>query len=381
MTTHQKESFDRQWITATFTDLIIRFCVLAIFVYLSLVLVRPFITIVIWSAVLAVALYPAFDWLALRLGKRRRLAAFLITIVSLLIVIGPTAWLALDLIESLRSLSERLDPSLISLPAPPEAVKGWPLIGDQIYQSWHLASINTKAVLVNLAPHLKPLGNTLLRIAADGGAGALQFLISIIVAGFLFCPGPSIVKSVKLFSRRLAPDRAEGFVDLAGATIRAVSQGVIGVSVLQALLAGLGLTVVGVPGASLITLSGLNSRNCADWPIGCHHPSHYLELGNNGDDDSIVFYGLYGAGKFARQCFKAVRYDPRIAHAYAGNCDRSYRRYFKLRNYRTFPWPNCFNCYLGTYCLVDSGGRSLISPQSTVSLSNYPKPKIGRVSA
>jgi predicted PurR-regulated permease PerM len=253
VTTDQKESFDRDWITATFTDLIIRLCVLAIFVYLSLVLVRPFVTIVIWSAVLAVALYPAFDWLALRLGNRRRLAAFLVTIFSLFIVIGPTAWLALDLIESLRSLSERLDLSLFSLPAPPEAVKSWPLIGDQIYQSWHLASINTKAVLADLAPHLKPLGSTLLRIAADGGTSVLQFLISIIVAGFLFCPGPSIVRGVKLFSVRLAPDRAEEFVDLAGATIRAVSQGVIGVSVLQALLAGLGLTVAGIPGASVIT--------------------------------------------------------------------------------------------------------------------------------
>jgi predicted PurR-regulated permease PerM len=250
---HKKESFDRDWITAIFTDLIIRFCVLAILVYLSLVLVRPFITIVIWSSVLTVALYPTFEWLALRLGNRRRLAAFLITIVSLLIVIGPAAWLALDLIESLRSLSEQLDPSLFSLPPPPEAVKDWPLIGDQIYQSWNLASINTKTVLANLAPHLKPLGSTLLRIAADGGIGVLQFLISIIVAGFLFCPGPSIVKSVKMFSRRLAPDRAEGFVDLAGATIRAVSQGVIGVSVLQALLAGLGLTIAGIPGASVIT--------------------------------------------------------------------------------------------------------------------------------
>lgn len=253
MTTHKKESFDREWIAATFTDLIIRFCVLAIFVYLSLVLVRPFVTIVVWSAVLTVALYPVFDWLALRLGKRRRLAAFLVTIVSLFIVIGPMAWLALDLIESLRSLSGRLDPSLISLPAPPEAVKNWPLIGDQIYQSWHLASINTKAVLAELAPHLKPLGSALLRIAADGGTGVLQFLISIIVAGFLFCPGPSIVNNIKLLSRRLAPDRAEGFVDLAGATIRAVSQGVIGVSVLQALLAGLGLTTAGIPGASLMT--------------------------------------------------------------------------------------------------------------------------------
>ena len=253
MTVNKKEFFDRDWITAKFTDLIIRFCVLAILVYFSLVLVRPFITIVVWSAVLAVALYPAFDWLALRLGKRRRLAALLITIGSLLIVIGPTTWLVLDLIESLRALSEQLDPSLISLPPPPEAVKGWPLIGDHIYQSWYLASINTKAVLANLAPHLKPLGSILLRIAADGGIGVLQFLISIIVAGFLFCPGPSIVGAVKMFSKKLAPNRAEAFVDLAGATIRAVSQGVIGISVLQALLAGFGLTVAGFPGASVMT--------------------------------------------------------------------------------------------------------------------------------
>ena len=253
MTTRQKKPLDQDWITATFTGLIIRFCVLAVFVYLSLVLVRPFVTIVVWSAVLAVALYPAFDWLALRLGKRRRLAAFLITIASLLIVIGPTFWLALDLIDSLRSLSERLDPSLISLPPPPEAVKNWPLIGNQIYQSWQLATINTKAALASLAPHLKPLGSTMLRIAAGGGVGAIQFLVSIIIAGFLFCPGPSIIKNVKLLSRRLAPDRAEGFVDVAGATIRAVSQGVIGVSVLQALLAGLGLKIAGIPGASLIT--------------------------------------------------------------------------------------------------------------------------------
>jgi predicted PurR-regulated permease PerM len=41
-------------------------------------------------------------------------------------------------------------------------------------------------------------------------------------------------------------------MQLAGATIRNVSQGVIGVSLLHALLAGVGLIAVGVPGASLI---------------------------------------------------------------------------------------------------------------------------------
>ena len=253
MTIDQNRSFDRDQLAATWIDLAIRVAVLAIFIYVSLVLLRPFITIVIWSAVLAVALYPAFEWLSRRLGHRRRLAAALITIISLLVVIGPATWLALGLIESFRSLAERLDLSLIAIPAPPSSVKNIPVIGDQIYQWWSLASTNLQATLVQFAPQLKPLGGSLLRIAANAGTGMLQFLISIVVAGFLFGPAPSIVNRIKLFSKKLTSNRAEEFVDLTGATIRAVSKGVIGISALQALLVGLGLIVAGVHGASLIT--------------------------------------------------------------------------------------------------------------------------------
>jgi predicted PurR-regulated permease PerM len=81
----------------------------------------------------------------------------------------------------------------------------------------------------------------------------IKFFAAIIVAGFLFAPAPKLVEAINRFSRRLAPERGEEFVALAGATIRAVSRGVIGISMLQALLAGLGLMVAGVPGVSLIT--------------------------------------------------------------------------------------------------------------------------------
>lgn len=253
METNQNRPFDRDQLTTTLIDLAIKVAVLAILIYISLILLSPFITIVIWSAVLAVALYPAFDRLSHRLGNRRRLAAFLITVVSLLVVIGPATWLALGLIESFRSLAGRLDLSLVALPAPPSMIKNIPLFGDQIYQWWTQATTNLQATLVQIAPQLKPLGGALLRVAASAGTGALQFLVSIVVAGFLFCPAPSIVHRIKLFSRKLAPNRAEEFVDLTGATIRAVSKGVIGISALQALLVGLGLIVAGVPGASLIT--------------------------------------------------------------------------------------------------------------------------------
>jgi predicted PurR-regulated permease PerM len=243
----------RDELFATWIDVTIRFGILAFLIYLSIVLVRPFISIVIWSVVLTIALYPIYAWLVERLGGRRRLAAFLLTILNLMIVIGPVTWLALGLIDSFQTLSERFGTSALVLPPPPAVLKSWPIVGGSIYQFWNLASTNIEAAFAQVVPHLKPLGTTLLQIATDAGTGVLKFFVAIIVAGFLFSPAPKLLEAVIMISRRVASGRGEAFVNLAGATIRAVARGVIGISALQALLAGVGLVVAGVPGTSLIT--------------------------------------------------------------------------------------------------------------------------------
>jgi predicted PurR-regulated permease PerM len=51
----------------------------------------------------------------------------------------------------------------------------------------------------------------------------------------------------------IVPERSEEFVELAGATIRSVSRGVIGIAMLQSLLAGIGFIVADIPGAGLFT--------------------------------------------------------------------------------------------------------------------------------
>jgi predicted PurR-regulated permease PerM len=253
VTDDQGDPSHRDEFTTRIVDLAIRLAALAALLYFALVLIHPFISIVVWSSVLTVAMYPTFDWLALRLGGRRRLAAILITVLSLLIVIGPATWLALDLIQSLQVISRQLNLSSMSLPPPMESVKGWPLIGDRLYQFWYLASTNLSAAFAQIVPQLRPLGGSLLRIAATTGIAILKFLASIIVAGFLLPVGPSLARGVKRFARRLASKRGDEFVILAGRTIRSVSLGVIGISAVQALLAGVGLIIAGVPGTSLIT--------------------------------------------------------------------------------------------------------------------------------
>ena len=111
----QKDLSGHDQVTASFIAIAIRLGVLALLLYWSLVLVLPFISIVIWSVVLTVTLYPVFEWMSFRLGGHRRLAAALITILSLLIIIGPATWLALGLVDSLRMISERLDFSTLTI--------------------------------------------------------------------------------------------------------------------------------------------------------------------------------------------------------------------------------------------------------------------------
>ncbi len=133
----------------------------------------------------------------------------------------------------------------------------WPLIGEGAYEIWNVASSNLGVAFAKVAPQLKPLAGSLLIMAGSAGAGMLKFIGAVIISGFLFVPGPSLVGTIKTFSGRIDSKRGEVFVQLAGATIRNVSRGVIGISLLQALLAGIGLMAAGVPNAGLITFAVL----------------------------------------------------------------------------------------------------------------------------
>jgi predicted PurR-regulated permease PerM len=234
-------------------DWIIRIGCLAILVYWAFLLILPFLTIMVWSVILAVTLYPVFDWAVSRLRLWPGLAAILITVASLLVIVGPATWLGISLIGSLRYIFEQFDASLLAIPPPPETIKTWPLVGEGLYQIWQLASTNLTAALTELGPHLKPIGTTLLGIAGSAGLDAIKFMTAVAVSGLLFVPGPALVDTFRSIVSHIVTKRGEEFVNLAGATIRNLARGVIGIAMLQALLTGLGLIVAAVPAAGLIS--------------------------------------------------------------------------------------------------------------------------------
>src|SRR5882757_1440114 len=219
-------------------QLVIRLGLLAFLIYWTFVLIRPFVPILAWSIVLAVALYPVFSLLSRLLGGRPKLAAAILTIINLGIVIGPATWLGLSAVEGLKEFAGNLSAGNLVVPSPPEGVKDWPLIGPRLYELWSQASNNIRAALREVAPYLKPVAGTLLALA-----------------GFLFPYGSQLVTAGRGFLHRIVPEQSEHFLDLAGATIRAVSQGVIGVAIVQSLLAGIGFKLAGVPGAGLLAFA------------------------------------------------------------------------------------------------------------------------------
>ena len=235
-------------------DIVIRLGLIGLLIYWALKVVGPFVTVALWSAILVVALYPLFEWLTRQL-RSPKLAAVLLTLLCLAIVIGPVAWLGFAIIGGAEFVVRALDTLLI--PAPPESVKGWPLIGAQIFRWWTLAATDTQAILLEVVPRLKPFASKLLELAGSGLLGLLEFIASIIIAGFLYVPGPRLAKGLRSTLRRISGERADEMMHLAGTTILNVSRGVVGIALVQSLLAGIGFVVAGIGGAGFLTFLAL----------------------------------------------------------------------------------------------------------------------------
>jgi predicted PurR-regulated permease PerM len=236
----EASAYDRA--TRQIAILAIRIGCLAVLCYWSLYIIWPFLAVIVWSVILTVALYPTFEWLAVRL-RYRPAAAALITIVILLIILGPAAKLGYSLADYIHSQVDALHKGDSIVPKL-EWLSNVPVVGGELAEYWDNATKNLKATAQEWGTELKPLAIPLLTVAGKIGLGLLEFIIATIIAGFLFVPGPALADIARHVLRLVATDRGEEFLELAGATIRNVARGVIGIAVLQALLAGIGMLAV-----------------------------------------------------------------------------------------------------------------------------------------
>ncbi|MDJ0744749.1 MAG: hypothetical protein QNJ32_15495 [Xenococcaceae cyanobacterium MO_167.B27] len=86
-------------------DLAIRLFILGLIAAWCFVLIRPFIAIILWAAVLAIGLFPIFLWLKARLGGKAKLTVIIISLIGIGITIGPVSFIATVLVSN-RTLAK-----------------------------------------------------------------------------------------------------------------------------------------------------------------------------------------------------------------------------------------------------------------------------------
>ena len=158
------------------------------------------------------------------------------------------------LIDGLKMLAEKIGNGSLSIPPPPESLHNLMIIGQPLAKFWLLASENIQSALQQLTPVLKVIGSWLLSAAAGGGIAILHFVVAIIIAGILLANSSGSNRTARAITHRLADEKGADFADLAEATVRSVANGILGVAIIQSLLAGLGFMVAGVPAAGLWAL-------------------------------------------------------------------------------------------------------------------------------
>jgi predicted PurR-regulated permease PerM len=237
--------------TAPAIDIAIRIGVIALVIALCFTILRPFISPVMWGIILAITLFPACRRLSGVLGDRVKLASTIISAVMLLGIILPSIQMVGSLVSGTKSISERIQSGEIKVPLPPDNIDRLPLIGNSLKREWDQASANLKAPLTRFQPQLRAMSLWLLKAATGTALGLVQFALAIIIAGIFMAKARGSGNMAKALFVRLAGERGAGFADIATKTVRNVVKGILGVAIIQSLLAGAGFWVAGVPAAGL----------------------------------------------------------------------------------------------------------------------------------
>lgn len=232
-------------------DTTLKIGILLALLFWSFQIILPFLYPVIWGVIIAVASYGSYQRLSTIMGNHQKSAAVAIVIIMLAVMIVPVVLLTDSLASGITAIADEARQGTLKIPPPPERVAEWPLIGESLHAIWLKSSINIEAVLKQIAPQLKTMGSWLLAAAADAGFGILQFIFSIFIAGFLLAYAEASKVSINNFTTRLAGESGMRFVLIAGKTVNGVTRGILGVAVIQGILAGLGFLVAGIPGAGL----------------------------------------------------------------------------------------------------------------------------------
>lgn len=238
-------------------DCILQLGLIAVLVYACGRILSPLSEILLWSAILAVMLYPLHCRLLVRVGERG--SALLIGLVGIAVMLAATILIVTSLGSSVFAVVSALRDHTLTVPPPPPRLADLPLIGGTLTEAWTLTATNAPAALTRYGPMLRRPAAWLLSTARRLAAGELSFVLSFAIAAILVGYGKGAAGLTRQVLARATGSTVRG-TELAGLavdTIRGVALGIVGVAVIQSLLLGAGFFVIRLPAAGLWTLVSL----------------------------------------------------------------------------------------------------------------------------
>ena len=228
---------------------------LALIVVGCAVVLMPFITAIMWAAILCFSSWPMYRWFERKFHGQRSWAAAVMTTLIALVVVIPFMVVGFTFAENVAHFAERINNYRSEgVPAPPAWVQHIPLIGDYLNSYLTSLSMDTDKAMLALKEGLNRSMGWILRRGIDLGHGILQLALSVLIAFFFYRDGEEVVARVAEGVKRIAGDRSQRMLSVVGGTIKGVVYGVLATALGQGVVAAIGFYIVGLPSPILLGL-------------------------------------------------------------------------------------------------------------------------------
>jgi predicted PurR-regulated permease PerM len=220
-----------------------------------LLVLRPFASALLWAVVLCVSSWPLYQRLLKLLRGRRTWAALLMALGMILVMLLPFLVVGVTLADNVKELTASARTWIdAGPPAPPAWLAKVPAVGQQATERWQALATDSAKLLEATKRFIEPVGSWLLTASVAIGSGLFQLAMSIFIAFFLFREGLALGDRLTTSVGRIGGERGLHLLEVAANTVRGVVYGILGTGLVQALMAGIGYFIAGVPGAALLAL-------------------------------------------------------------------------------------------------------------------------------
>ncbi|MFL1461304.1 AI-2E family transporter [Roseococcus sp. DSY-14] len=256
---------------------------------------RPFVSALLWAVILVFVTWPAFRFLTDRARLRPTAAALVMVLLEFVVIALPillAAPVRRDDIDGIRDWIERvlregppdISPLLAGIPFAGPWLAGW--AGSFAGDIGGLAAA--------LEPHAGTIAQGALSVLLAVLSGLAEVIIAILLSFFIYRDGPAIAARSQAILRRLAGDRADHLWETTAAVTQGVVFGLLGTAIVQGFMTAFGLWISGVPQWALL---GVVAGCISILPVGA--PVVWIPaaiwLFATGSTGWGIFLALYGA--------------------------------------------------------------------------------------